>query len=105
MSIKSFWKPQRWTSEKYLDFIRKKACTFGCVTIADDNGKRSEPHHLREIFKSGLSTKPGDHLSIPVCRSCHELLENKRHPEFDETYLTLVTIDLITEYLCTNNIR
>lgn len=106
----AFWilpqpKPQRWRSEKYLDFIRNKPCIFGCITVPDDTGKKSEPHHLRELFQTGFGTKPGDHLAIPVCRKCHDLCQEHRHPRFESFDMKVEVIALITEYLCLNNIK
>ncbi|MGO2307015.1 MAG: DUF968 domain-containing protein [Providencia sp.] len=60
-------KLQRWTSEKYLKWVKSQPCCI-CNSIAND------AHHLIGYGQGGMGTKAHDLFTIPLCRVHHDEL-------------------------------
>ncbi len=60
-------KPQRWTNDKYLLWVKSQPCCV-CNSIADD------AHHLIGYGQGGMGTKAHDLFTIPLCRIHHSEL-------------------------------
>lgn len=55
---------------KYLDWIRARECCF-------HRERRAEPHHLKGDFHaSGVALTAPDLLSMPLCRPCHNAIQD-----------------------------
>ena len=57
-------KLKRWTSDKYLQWVKSQPCCV-CNSIAND------AHHIIGSGLSGMGTKPHDFFVIPLCRVDH----------------------------------
>ena len=63
---KGYTKPYR--NRNYLSWVASLPCC-GCGLPAD------EAHHIIDVgLGGGMGTKASDPLSIPVCRSCHNMI-------------------------------
>jgi len=63
-----FPKTKRWTSEKYLAWIRKQPCIICGIPGA-------EPHHLKGAGgMSGTGMKAPDWATMPLCHPCHRMM-------------------------------
>lgn len=60
-------KLQRWTNDKYLQWVKSQPCCV-CGAIADD------AHHLIGYGQGGMGTKAHDLFTIPLCRVHHDEL-------------------------------
>ncbi|MEQ4664380.1 DUF968 domain-containing protein, partial [Providencia rettgeri] len=60
-------KPQRWTNDKYLQWVKSQPCCV-CNSIAH------EAHHLIGHGQGGMGTKAHDLFTIPLCRIHHSEL-------------------------------
>ena len=66
--------PKRWRSEAYLKHVRSFPC---CVC---DKPAPSDPHHYGP--GKGMSRKPDDVYTAPLCRWCHDTAHH--NPEYAE---------------------
>lgn len=79
---------------KYLDWIRTNPCAF-CGAIPP-----SEPHHVRGVDGvPGTSRVPSDHLALPVCRECHDKLQEYRYPQRVDAPVERKIIFHLSEYI------
>ncbi|EKT55481.1 DUF968 domain-containing protein [Providencia sneebia] len=82
-------KPQRWTNDKYLQWVKSQPCCV-CGDVADD------AHHIIDYGLSGMGTKPHDFFVIPLCRVDHSELHRdpkeweKEHGTQIEFFIKLV---------------
>lgn len=60
-------KLQRWTNDKYLQWVKSQPCCV-CNSIAHD------AHHLIGHGQGGMGTKAHDLFTIPLCRVHHDAL-------------------------------
>ncbi|WP_272677112.1 DUF968 domain-containing protein [Providencia sp. PROV160] len=60
-------KPQRWTNDKYLQWVKSQPCCV-CGATSDD------AHHLIGHGQGGMGTKAHDLFTIPLCRIHHSEL-------------------------------
>lgn len=73
-------KPYR--NEKHLAWVRSKSC------ISCGHPSPSDPHHLISLGSGGMGIKDTDAMTIPLCRTCHNLLHQNPHG-FDQTHYFL----------------
>jgi hypothetical protein len=78
-------------SKEYLAFIRTHPCC-NCGHSAP-----SEPHHVRFGGNAGTSLKPPDTHTIPVCRDCHDLMQEYRGFDLEIALKTMVK--MLSEYV------
>ena len=63
------WKPLRWESAEYQEFVRRHPCaTPGCVTRQD-----RAAHHEQEKGHGGRATKAHDSRCLPLCTEHHAI--------------------------------
>lgn len=65
--------PDPRTSRSHADFIRSLPC---CCCGAPP---RSEQAHIRTGTDGGMSLRPSDRYSVPLCPSCHRTGPNPQH--------------------------
>ena len=59
-------------SEKHLAAIRLCPCAMpGC-----NKGAPSDPHHIKNTKLRGMAMKSPDRFTVPLCRTCHDDIEN-----------------------------
>lgn len=64
-------KLQRWTNDKYLQWVKSQPCCV-CNSIAHD------AHHLIGYGQGGMGTKAHDLFTIPLCRIHHDELHKDK---------------------------
>jgi hypothetical protein len=62
-------------SKPHLSFVRTLRCT---ICGADPP---SDPHHLKFVEPRAMSMKSGDCWVVPLCRRCHDRVENAGNEE------------------------
>lgn len=89
---------------KYLDFIRSQPClrgwSGGCSA-----GARSEAAHVRFLGGGGVSLKPSDYHTVPLCSKHHEFQHQKGELAFwgsKEFAQARIAVNLVT--YCMKNI-
>lgn len=67
-------------SQKYLKFVRSLDC---CICFQPG----AEAHHVKNPWtSSGVSVKPSDVHSIPLCRNHHQEFHNKGRIDWEDKY-------------------
>ncbi|GAA3271363.1 DUF968 domain-containing protein [Sphingomonas yabuuchiae] len=54
---------------QHLQWVRGHVCTV-CGTRGDE-GNKIEAAHVRRAANSGVSIKPSDAFTVPLCAACH----------------------------------
>jgi len=89
-------KQKPFRSEKYLNFVRSQCC---CVCLAPP---RSEAHHFRTSFNSGVGMKSSDTYCLPLCSDHHKELHRTGIKTFCEKHgidIYRVLHKLVSEYI------
>jgi hypothetical protein len=66
----------RFRSQKHLNHVRSHAC------VVCDAEAPIEAAHVRLGSGAGMGQKPGDHLALSLCRTCHF----RQHTVGEETF-------------------
>ena len=65
-------KPSRYRDERYLDFVR----SHPCMNPKCRRPAPSQAHHVDAVDGTGISTKPSDLHTVPLCWECHRMVED-----------------------------
>ena len=70
---------QKYSSKKYLDYIREKPCLVCGLQPCD-------PDHLEARGMGGATTKMKDYSCVPLCRIHHTERHQMGNYKFENTY-------------------
>jgi hypothetical protein len=62
--------PDRYRSWAHRRFVS----SLRCIRCGRD--PPSDPHHLKFVQPRGMAIKSGDQWCVPMCRRCHDLVED-----------------------------
>ena len=92
MDVTPHLKPRKRLIDKdYIAHVAQHPCLrCGCPS--------GPPHHVRAYGWAGMSRKPDDYYTVPICAACHDLLHNDPK-QFEAVDLLLSIIEMLIGWI------